>query len=235
LPRRAASLGRVTVLPLPATGLRAGARAGLGAATALALLAAVVQGPGAQGAPANPAPPRAAEVRGASVSALLAQLRAEPAPATLINVWATWCDPCREELPDLLRFHRAHRDAGLRLMLLSADDEDASDAIGKALADAMAKGGLTPPLDLVSYRKQDDDMQLIDALDPRWSGALPATFLFDRKGRRIRSWLAPVTFDELEREVAPRLTKPRADAKRSPSANPKPEPSSSREPPRRKP
>jgi len=160
------------------------------------------------------------------VSAILAEVRAARAPAVLINVWATWCDPCREEMPDLLRFYRTHRGAGLRLVLLSADDEDARDAIEKLLADAAAKAGLTAPLDATVYLKRDDDMKLIDGLDPRWGGALPATFLFDREGRRVQSWLAPVTYDELERTVAPRLTKPRGEANR----NPKTAPSSSQQP-----
>ena len=167
------------------------------------------------------------------MSVVLSEVRAARAPAVLINVWATWCDPCREEMPDLLRFYRAHRDAGLRLVLLSADDEDAREAIGKLLADAAAKAGLTAPLDVTVYLKQDEDMKLIDGLDPRWGGALPATFLFDRDGRRVQSWLEPVTYDELERSVAPRLTKPRREDKRGTKTDVPKSPSSPK--PRRKP
>lgn len=168
------------------------------------------------------------------MSAILAEVRAGRAPLVLINVWATWCDPCREEMPDLLRFHRAYRAAGLRLVLLSADDDDAARAaIGMLLADSAAKAGLTGPLDATVYLKQDDDMKLIDGLDPRWGGALPATFLFDREGRRVQSWLEPVTYDELERSVAPRLTKPRREDKRGTRTD-VPNPPSSPQP-RRKP
>ena len=39
-------------------------------------------------------------------------------------------------------------------------------------------------VDAPSFIKHDDDMKLIDGLDPRWSGALPATFLFDAGGPR---------------------------------------------------
>jgi thiol-disulfide isomerase/thioredoxin len=162
------------------------------------------------------------------VSAILAEVRAARAPAVLINVWATWCDPCREEMPELLRFYRAHRTAGLRLVLLSADDEDAGPAIQKLLAEAATKGGWTSPLDATVYLKQDDDMKFINALDPTWSGALPATFLFDRDARRLQSWLAPVTRDELERAVAPRLTNPRGEDKRSAQADSKADPKRSK-------
>jgi len=196
----------VTLPPSPLQSARAAAWAQSGSAWVLAL-AALLSAPTA--ALATPAP------RGATVSAVLAEVRAARAPAFLINVWATWCDPCREEMPDLLRFYRAHRGAGLRLVLLSADDEDAGQEIQKLLADAAAQAGWSSPLDATVYLKQDGDMAFINALDPGWGGALPATFLFDRDGRRVQSWLAPVTYDQLERAVAPRLTKPRRDAKRT--------------------
>jgi thiol-disulfide isomerase/thioredoxin len=218
----------VTNLRTPSHRRRAAGPAGARAASAWAVALAVAGLCAASGAVlAAPQP------QGATVSGILAEVRAARAPAVLVNVWATWCDPCREEMPDLLRFYRAHRGAGLRLVLLSADDEDAGEAIEKSLADAAVKAGWTAPLDVSVYLKRDDDMTLINGLDPRWGGALPATFLFDRDGRRVQSWLAPVTYDELERAVAPRLTKSRGDANRQPKANPQKPPSSPQ--PRRKP
>jgi len=166
----------------------------------------------------------AAPLRATTVAAILAEARAHPAPAVLINVWATWCDPCREEMPDLLRFYRDHRGEGLRLVLLSADDDDARAAVATALAEASAKAGVAGALDAQVYLKADADMKLIDGLDPRWSGALPATFLLDRDGRRVQSWLAPITYAELERTVAPRLTKGRPEDKRRTSPQQSPQP-----------
>src|SRR3970282_710231 len=40
----------------------------------------------------------------------------------LVNVWATWCDPCREEMPSLERLYREDRDRGLRVVAISIDD-----------------------------------------------------------------------------------------------------------------
>ena len=47
-------------------------------------------------------------------------VRAPGARAVLVNVWATWCDPVAQEMPDLIRFYRDHREDGLRLVLVSA-------------------------------------------------------------------------------------------------------------------
>jgi thiol-disulfide isomerase/thioredoxin len=154
----------------------------------------------------SPAAPPSAGPRSAPLATILAEARASGAPLVLVNVWATWCDPCREELPDLLRVYRDHRGAGLRLVMISADDTDAGAQVAAVLSAATARAGIGHALDGTSYLKQDDDMKLIDGLDPRWSGALPATFLFDAGGRRVRSWLAPVTFADVDAEIRARLS-----------------------------
>ena len=188
----------------------------------LALLAALTA-PGAGGAAAPDARASGKPVRprSAPLATILAEAKASGAPAVLVNVWATWCDPCREELPDLLRVYRERRAAGLRLVLISADDADAGDQVAGVLSAAAARAGVGNALDATSYLKQDDDMKLIDGLDPRWSGALPATFLFDAGGRRVRSWLAPVTYADVDAELRGRLagaglTKSRGGAKTKP-------------------
>jgi peroxiredoxin len=47
----------------------------------------------------------------------------------LLNVWATWCDPCREEMPSLERLHRDTRSRGLRVVAISIDDPGQRDLI----------------------------------------------------------------------------------------------------------
>jgi len=109
------------------------------------------------------------------------QLVARPgARATIVNVWAAWCAPCREEFPALLSAARARRDAGLRLVLVSADWDDQLPAVraflaGHGVADT-------------TYLKSGDEQQFINGLSPRWSGSLPATFVYDARGRLVDQW-----------------------------------------------
>jgi peroxiredoxin len=49
----------------------------------------------------------------------LADFRGSP---ILLNVWATWCDPCREEMPSMQRLFDAYKDRGLRIVAVSVDD-----------------------------------------------------------------------------------------------------------------
>jgi len=122
---------------------------------------------------------------------LRGQLRAaREGEITLVNVWALWCEPCREELPDILRVRRELGPAGLRLVLISADFEE---SVPEARAFLTTLG-----VDFPTWRKPSGgDMAWIDALDPGWSGSLPASFLFDADGRLLRSWESVVTDEEL--------------------------------------
>ena len=162
---------------------------------------------GVQAAESAPRAPAVAEL-----PAILAAVRAPGAKAVLINVWATWCDPCREELPAIARFYRQHRAQGLRLVLVSAD----ALASGAEIRRVLAAAGM--PGDTPSFIKRGDDMKFIDGLDRRWSGALPASFLFDGGGHERRWWGAPVTATDLELGVAGLLP-----AAPSSSSNPNPD------------
>jgi thiol-disulfide isomerase/thioredoxin len=138
----------------------------------------------------------------AELPAILAAARAPGARAVLVNVWATWCDPCRQEMPDLIRFYRDHRGEGLRLVLVSADDEENRAEVARVLAEA----GL--PADTLSFIKRGDDMKFINGLDRHWNGALPASFLFDGRGRKRRTWAGPVSYHALELGTASLLVAP---------------------------
>jgi thiol-disulfide isomerase/thioredoxin len=149
----------------------------------------------------------------APLSTILARVTAPGARAVLVNVWATWCEPCREEMPDLLRFYREHRAAGLRLVMISADDEERRDEVSRALAAASQAVGLDASRDLISFIKGEDDTAFVNGLDRRWSGALPATFLYDARGDRTHSWLGPVTYQDLDSRIAGLLTPASGESK----------------------
>jgi thiol-disulfide isomerase/thioredoxin len=149
------------------------------------------------------------QVEIAELPAIMAAIKAPGAQAVLVNVWATWCEPCREEMPDLMRFYRDHRARGLRLVLISADDDDQRAEVARVLA---ALG-----FDGQAFIKHGNDMTFIDAFDRNWKGALPATFLFDGRGARNQSWLGAVTYDDLRARVSrllPKTEKPKPNQQR---------------------
>jgi thiol-disulfide isomerase/thioredoxin len=137
-----------------------------------------------------------ASLHGADIKAIFAEIRKPGAKAVLVNVWATWCEPCRDEMPSLLKFFRKHRAEGLRLVLLSVDDEANRDGV---LAFLASQG-----VDFATWIKHGDDKSLMHALDPEWSGNIPASFLFDGRGKAQQSCHGPVN-DEALKEVWDRV------------------------------
>ena len=133
----------------------------------------------------------------ASAQQVLAAASAPGAKATLVNVWASWCAPCREEFPALLAVARAHRADGLRLVLVSADFDD---QLTPARQFLRAHG-----YDDTSFVKTGDDMAFIQALEPRWSGALPATLVYDARGRQVAFWEGMADHDRFEKAVGQAL------------------------------
>jgi thiol-disulfide isomerase/thioredoxin len=108
-------------------------------------------------------------------------LAARPgAKATLVNVWATWCAPCREEFPTLVQVGQKRRSDGLRLIFVSADPEDQMRQVRKFLT---AKG-----VSDTAYIISGDTNDFINTLNPKWTGAIPATFVYDSRGGLTAFW-----------------------------------------------
>jgi thiol-disulfide isomerase/thioredoxin len=97
----------------------------------------------------------------------------------LVNFWATWCDPCREEFPDLVRVNNDYKDRGLQFVVVSGDDiSEIKTGVPKFLAEMKA----TMP----AYLLNVPDMEIaINTVDATWGGEMPATFLYDRAGQVV--------------------------------------------------
>ena len=116
----------------------------------------------------------------------------------LVNFWATWCAPCRKEMPDLATVHARLSARGFELVTISADEPEDS----KQAEAFLSKAKVAPPYYLKKAKSDDD---FINALDKKWSGALPASFLYDRQGRRVKSFYGEINLKELEAAIQPLL------------------------------
>lgn len=112
----------------------------------------------------------------------------------LVNFWATYCVPCRKEMPQLVALAARLKAQGFELATVSADEpEQAKDA-----AAYLDKTKVPAP---VYIRRAKDDDKFAAGLDPKWTGALPASFLYDKTGKKVRSFFGEVNLTELEAAI----------------------------------
>ncbi len=92
----------------------------------------------------------------------------------LLDFWASWCPPCREEMPALIKFYKSHTDPDFQLLAINIDDN---------------KGNMDRFLDKLFPRAtfpiiSDDSQKIPPLFDIQ---AMPTTIFIDKKGK-IRFW-----------------------------------------------
>lgn len=113
----------------------------------------------------------------------------------LVNFWATWCEPCREEFPDLVKIDEQYGTARLDFITISLDD--VSD-IEKGVPQYLQQMRARMPAYLLNV---DDPETVINLVDPKWTGAMPATFLFDAHGALVFKHTGRIKLDELRTAI----------------------------------
>src|SRR5215212_6683499 len=127
-----------------------------------------------------------------ALKGLITQQRQGP---LLVNFWATFCDPCRDEFPDLVKIDKDYRPQSLDFVTISLDDvSDIETEVPKFLSAMKA----TMPAYLLNV---SDPEPAISAIDPKWSGSLPATFLYNTKGEVVYKHLGRVDANELRAAI----------------------------------
>jgi thiol-disulfide isomerase/thioredoxin len=110
----------------------------------------------------------------------------------VVNFWATWCVPCREEMPDLVRAQNEYGAKGLQIVGIAVDNADKVQQFGKEL-------GLNYPALIGGYGAMDLSKDLGNSLV-----ALPFTLILDRQGKVAYTHLGPVKPGKL-RDVITKL------------------------------
>ena len=165
-------------------------------AAAAAFLLAAATGCSRSAVPSDPPPPaRVVNLTEEGWQQLRARYRGR---VLLVNFWATWCEPCREEFPGIVRLHKTYRARGLSVVAISMDEPESVAAIQQFLKSQGAEFG--------SYRHDFRDFAMfIDSINPRWGGGIPSTFLYNREGKLVSSWLGATHYEAFERAVLPLL------------------------------
>jgi thiol-disulfide isomerase/thioredoxin len=117
----------------------------------------------------------------------------------LINFWATWCAPCREEFPDLVKIGTDYK-GKIDLITVSLDElSEINGQVPKFLAQMKSES----PAYLL---KTPDEGAAIELVSKDWQGALPFTILFNAQGEMIYSRQGKFETDVLVAEIEKNLT-----------------------------
>jgi thiol-disulfide isomerase/thioredoxin len=112
-----------------------------------------------------------------------------------LNVWATWCVPCVEEFPDIVKLSRSYDPKAVEVVAISADYPDEVDS---KIVPFLKKQNV--PFK-VYVAKFDDQEKFINALDASWSGALPATFIYDTQGQQRFKLVGQGNYDRFKQQI----------------------------------
>jgi thiol-disulfide isomerase/thioredoxin len=115
--------------------------------------------------------------------------------ALLLNVWATWCPPCVEEFPDLVKISKIFKNDNCEFVGISADDPD--DINSKVIP--FLKKYKVPFK--IYIAKIDNEEKFINALNGSWNGAIPATFIYDSTGKQRYFSIGMKTYEQFEKEI----------------------------------
>lgn len=143
--------------------------------------------------------PKVTQVDAAALLNLLKR-DGENAKPLLVNFWATWCGPCVEEFPDLVKISNDYQ-GKIDVMTVSLDDLA---EINTSVPQFLAKVKATMPSYLL---KTTDENAAIESISKDWQGGLPFTILYDGKGATVYSKQAKFVPDVLRRQIDESLTK----------------------------
>jgi thiol-disulfide isomerase/thioredoxin len=108
----------------------------------------------------------------------------------LLDFWATWCQPCVDDLPRLTQLHERHKESGLTVLSVSIDE-------GKNATKKIAR--------MMKKRKATHPVYLDSADSTAWAAynvrVVPAQFLIDAEGNIVAQWSGKTDLDLVEAEI----------------------------------
>jgi len=116
----------------------------------------------------------------------------------LLNIWATWCAPCREETPELVELYTEYRDQGLLVLGVSIDEQGLS--VVKPFMEKYE----------VNYPTVIDDGTIMDKYGPTMG--IPTTYIIGKKGNLRYFAVGAVTNKELEPRIQALLNEKKTPA-----------------------
>jgi thiol-disulfide isomerase/thioredoxin len=122
------------------------------------------------------------------------------ARVVLVNFWASWCEPCKKEFPQLLKLRETWKERGLRVMFISIDEPSDQPAAEEFLHQQN--------VGFETYSKGAQSLSFVSKLFPKWEGAVPTTLLFNSQSQLLDAWEGDASLKEFEEHIQRQLEGP---------------------------
>ncbi len=109
-----------------------------------------------------------------------------------LNIWATWCAPCVEEFPDLIKLARSYPESEVEVVGISADYPD---EVESKILPFIRRQDVPFRIYVAKFDHQED---FINSVNSSWSGALPASLVYDAQGKQRYFSVGAGTFDKFK-------------------------------------
>ncbi len=109
-----------------------------------------------------------------------------------LNIWATWCAPCVEEFPDLIKLAKSYPESEVEVIGISADYPD---EVESKILPFMRKHNVPFRIYVAKFDHQEE---FINSVNPSWSGALPASLVIDARGKQRYFSVGAGTFEKFK-------------------------------------
>jgi len=110
----------------------------------------------------------------------------------LYNFWATWCGPCKEEFPDLMKLYNNYKDEGFVIVFFSLDIPEQIDTKLKPFLKNHSVNFLTY---LIDFQNNEN---IIDYFDKDFGGAIPTTYIYDKSGNLKQKLVGSREYNQFE-------------------------------------
>ncbi|MBM4157471.1 MAG: TlpA family protein disulfide reductase [Ignavibacteria bacterium] len=110
----------------------------------------------------------------------------------LYNFWATWCGPCKEEFPDLMKLYNNYKDEDFVIVFFSLDIPEQIDTKLKPFLKNHSVNFLTY---LIDFQNNEN---IIDYFDKDFGGAIPTTYIYDKSGNLKQKLVGSREYNQFE-------------------------------------
>jgi len=112
----------------------------------------------------------------------------------LLNIWASWCPPCKKEFPDLVKLAEKYKNSKVEIVGLSVDDKD---DLQTEVIPFLQKNNANFKIYIQNFKNIEELISFF----PKWEGAIPLTVIFDKNGKEKKFIIGMRDFEFFDKEI----------------------------------